>query len=159
MAGTTYARVLLRRDSAADWNSEDPVLANGEIGIDLTTYLMKIGNGADPWTALSYVSSGGQQVVGSGASPEPVSEPIAAPTSMNSIIFAIGDSGPVTISNIGTPPAVGARVDVFCTSNVNTITLDGAGNLLVNGGSLTLGSGGSWEAVWDGTSYRETGRN
>lgn len=148
----------MRRASASSWSTNNPVLANGELGIDLTTYLTKIGNGVDPWNDLNYASSG-QQTVGTGASPEAVSEPIAAPTAMNAIIFAIGDAGPVTISTIGAPPAVGARVDVFCVSDVNTITLDGAGNLLVNGGSLTLGDGGSWEAVWDGTKYRETGRN
>ena len=46
-----------RRDSAADWTSADPTLAEGEIGIETDTGKMKIGDGVTAWTALDYIDS------------------------------------------------------------------------------------------------------
>jgi hypothetical protein len=53
--------IQLRRDTTANWESVDPVLASGEIGIDLTTGQFKIGDGTSAWTALTYYggSAGG----------------------------------------------------------------------------------------------------
>jgi len=45
--------IKLRRDTSANWNSVDPVLAAGEIGIDLTNLTFKIGDGSLHWTALN----------------------------------------------------------------------------------------------------------
>lgn len=47
-------RIQLRRDTAANWSSTNPVLAQGEIGIDLTNSKIKIGNGTSAWNSLSY---------------------------------------------------------------------------------------------------------
>jgi hypothetical protein len=44
--------IQLRRDEAADWESVDPILMEGELGIDLTNSRIKIGNGANTWTEL-----------------------------------------------------------------------------------------------------------
>lgn len=49
--GTT---IQLRRDTAVNWESVNPVLAEGEIGIDLTNNKFKIGNGVNTYTSLSY---------------------------------------------------------------------------------------------------------
>lgn len=46
--------IKLRRDTAANWTSVNPVLAEGELGIDLTNNKVKIGNGSSTWSALSY---------------------------------------------------------------------------------------------------------
>jgi len=47
-------RIQLRRDVAANWTSVDPILADGEIGIETDTGKKKIGNGTDEWTQLGY---------------------------------------------------------------------------------------------------------
>ena len=50
-------RIQLRRDTAANWAATNPVLAQGEIGIDLTNNKIKIGIGGDPasrWNNLPY---------------------------------------------------------------------------------------------------------
>ena len=47
-------RIQLRRDTAANWASTNPALAQGEIGIDLTSSKIKIGNGTTLWNALAY---------------------------------------------------------------------------------------------------------
>ena len=47
-------RIQLRRDTAANWFSTNPTLAQGEIGIDLTNNKIKIGTGTTAWNSLSY---------------------------------------------------------------------------------------------------------
>lgn len=47
-------QIQLRRDTAANWTSVNPTLAQGEIGVETDTDKAKIGNGADDWTTLSY---------------------------------------------------------------------------------------------------------
>lgn len=49
-------QIQLRRDSAADWTSNDPTLAAGEIGLETDTGRFKIGNGSTAWTSLNYFS-------------------------------------------------------------------------------------------------------
>ena len=47
-------RIQIRRDIAADWTRDNPVLAEGEMGYELDTGKLKIGNGITAWNALSY---------------------------------------------------------------------------------------------------------
>ncbi len=47
-------RIQLRRDTVANWTTKDPVLAIGELGIELDSGQVKIGNGIDVWSALPY---------------------------------------------------------------------------------------------------------
>jgi hypothetical protein len=49
-------RIQLRRDTGANWTNVDPVLAQGEVGVDLTTGQIKIGNGSAVWSELTYYS-------------------------------------------------------------------------------------------------------
>lgn len=46
--------ILLRRDSAADWSSHNPVLKDGEIAYDLTNKRIKIGNNTNTWGDLGW---------------------------------------------------------------------------------------------------------
>jgi len=54
-------RIQLRRDTTANWNSVDPVLADGEPGYDIVTNEIRIGDGSTAWTGLSgnTISGGG----------------------------------------------------------------------------------------------------
>lgn len=47
-------RFQLRRDSAANWASANPVLALGEPGVETDTYRLKIGDGSTAWNSLTY---------------------------------------------------------------------------------------------------------
>ena len=49
-----YKRILLRRDTAANWTAGNPVLASGELGYETNTGKFKIGNGSTAWNSLSY---------------------------------------------------------------------------------------------------------
>lgn len=46
--------IKLRRDTAANWETADSVLAAGELGIETDTNKIKIGDGATEWTGLKY---------------------------------------------------------------------------------------------------------
>ncbi len=46
--------IQLRRDTAANWTSNNPTLANGEFGYETDTDKMKIGDGSTAWTSLGY---------------------------------------------------------------------------------------------------------
>jgi hypothetical protein len=48
--------IQLRRDTASNWSSNNPLLASGETGIETDTNRAKIGNGVDNWNDLSYFS-------------------------------------------------------------------------------------------------------
>lgn len=47
-------RIQLRRDTAANWASVDPVLAQGEPGLDLDADRIKFGDGVSAWSALEF---------------------------------------------------------------------------------------------------------
>lgn len=50
-------QIQLRRDTAADWTSNNPTLAAGEVGWESDTGATKIGDGTTAWTSLGYVST------------------------------------------------------------------------------------------------------
>lgn len=54
-------RIQLRRDTAANWAAVDPVLADGEIGLEQDTGQFKLGNGVSTYTALPYGGLQGPQ--------------------------------------------------------------------------------------------------
>jgi len=47
-------RIQFRRDTAANWTSANPVLGNGELGLETDTRKTKIGNGITTWNSLIY---------------------------------------------------------------------------------------------------------
>ena len=47
-------RIQLRRDTAANWTTNNPTLAEGEVGFETNTGKFKIGNGSSTWSALDY---------------------------------------------------------------------------------------------------------
>jgi predicted heme/steroid binding protein len=48
------AIIQFRRDTASNWTSEDPTLADGEFALESDTTKYKIGNGSTVWTSLAY---------------------------------------------------------------------------------------------------------
>ncbi len=52
-------QIQLRRDTAANWTSTNPTLAQGEPGLETDTGKIKYGNGSSAWVALPYRASGG----------------------------------------------------------------------------------------------------
>ena len=51
---TLNIRIQLRNDTAEKWNTENPVLLKGEMGVETDTGKTKIGNGTAHWEDLKY---------------------------------------------------------------------------------------------------------
>jgi hypothetical protein len=47
-------KLQLRRDTTANWSASNPILAEGEIGIDTTLKQAKVGDGTTAWNSLAY---------------------------------------------------------------------------------------------------------
>ena len=54
----TITRFKLRNGTAAEWTGANPVLLEGEIGIETDTRTYKIGDGTTAWAGLSYYIEG-----------------------------------------------------------------------------------------------------
>jgi hypothetical protein len=50
-------RIQVRRGTASQWTSVNPILAAGEMGVESDTNLFKFGNGTATWTALAYANN------------------------------------------------------------------------------------------------------
>ena len=51
--------IKLRRGTAAEWTTNNPILAAGEMGIETDTRKFKFGDGTTPWNTLAYASAEG----------------------------------------------------------------------------------------------------
>jgi hypothetical protein len=47
-------QIQLRNDTAENWANANPILAQGEIGIENDTKLIKVGDGIENWNDLPY---------------------------------------------------------------------------------------------------------
>lgn len=47
-------QIQLRNDTAANWTTANPTLAQGEMGVETDTLRVKFGNGSTAWTSLAY---------------------------------------------------------------------------------------------------------
>jgi hypothetical protein len=47
-------QIQLRNDTAANWTSNNPTLAVGEMGVETDTDQLKIGDGSTAWASLAY---------------------------------------------------------------------------------------------------------
>lgn len=50
----TIVQIQIRRDTAADWTTNNPVLAEGEPGYETDTGKIKYGDGSTAWNSLAY---------------------------------------------------------------------------------------------------------
>lgn len=48
------SQIKLRRGTASQWTNANPVLSEGEIGFEIDTNKLKIGNGENNWNDLEY---------------------------------------------------------------------------------------------------------
>jgi hypothetical protein len=48
--------IQLKRGTASQWYDKNPVLKNGELGIETDTKKIKLGNGTNQWRSLAYVN-------------------------------------------------------------------------------------------------------
>ena len=68
----TGIRIQMRRGTAAQWASVNPVLAAGEWGLDTTNRIVKIGDGVTAWASLAVTSPAGHAASHAAAGSDPV---------------------------------------------------------------------------------------
>lgn len=71
-------QIQFRRDTAADWTSNNPTLAAGEFGYETDTTKFKVGDGSTAWNSLSYNTSAGGTTINNATANELVT--VAATT-------------------------------------------------------------------------------
>lgn len=56
-------RIIHRNGTSTQWTTANPILAEGEMGIETNTGLFKVGNGSTAWNSLPYGGIQGAQGV------------------------------------------------------------------------------------------------
>jgi len=153
-------RIQLRRDTAANWTAANPVLADGEIGIERDTDQFKVGDGVTTWSVLAYGGIQGPQGATGAAGADST---VAGPTGPTGPAGADGASvaSGVTFAPTGNLAATdvqaalaeldaekqAALISATNIKTVNGLSLLGAGNLAIEGGA---GGGAATEFVATG---------
>ncbi len=125
-------RIMFRRGTAAEWASNNPVLASGEVGYETDTNKLKVGTGSLAWNSLNYITSA--PVTSYDLSGEYTGTPTAGATIMKFVAAR--------------PFTMAGTAQFVCTSNVGstaavfTVNVNGSpkGTVSIEGGT-TAGSG------------------
>ena len=145
-------KIQLRRDTAADWTSNNPTLAAGEFGWESDTNRFKIGTGSAAWNSLEYAdtlkSLGDMSITGS---------TLSAPSNGDLTLTTSG-SGKVNISNAYTLPSSdgsanqvlqtnGSGVLSFGSVSVGDFSFNGSTMSSPSNADITLSPGGTGGVV------------
>lgn len=106
--------VLLRHDTAANWAAKNPVLREGEVGIETDTRYLKAGDGSTAWNSLKYLTMAYQDKLTFDTTPTAGS---TNPVTSDGIKKAI-DAKTVDLSNYYTK----TQVDTAITNAISAIT-------------------------------------
>jgi hypothetical protein len=133
-----------KHGTASEWSSANPVLLEGEIGIETDTNKFKIGDGSSTWANLTYFSAGGITTYTSGESLG-ASKAVYVKSSDGEVYLADNDDFD-TAKVIGfTQESVGggASVDIYSSGVIggfSSLTVNEVYYLGEDGGITTLGN-------------------
>lgn len=92
----------LKRDSAADWTSNNPTLESGRVGIETDTRRFKIGDGATAWTSLAYAGEFFDGLFSEGSAPStPASGKVVLYAKTDGLLYSKDDAGTETLVSGG----------------------------------------------------------
>lgn len=119
-------KLQLRRDQAANWTSVNPTLSAGELGVELDTGKLKVGNGTTAWNSLAYIGLTPSEI--STAISEAIADVIDLSPStldtLNELAAAINDD-PNFFSTIATDISdAQSAAETFATNAINALDTD-----------------------------------
>jgi hypothetical protein len=114
-------KIQFRRDTSSAWTAANPILAEGELGLETNTGKFKVGTGITPWNSLGYSSgpTGPTGATGNTGAASTVTGP-TGPTGPT------GSTGPSSTVSIGTVQTLnpGATATVVNSGTGSTVILD-----------------------------------
>ena len=155
--------IQIRRDTASNWTSANPILALGEMGAETDTSKIKIGDGTTAWASVPYLIDAGDYLTATSTNTL-TNKTI---TFAGNTLTGVAPTATPTLTGVKeTKVAMGANDIDLSAGNYFTYTLSGAQTLTVsnvassgsvsafvlevtNGGSaaLTFFSGVTWAAA------------
>lgn len=145
-------KIIQRHDTAANWASANPVLAQGEMGIETDTRKFKFGDGTTAWTDLAYASSeGGGGGGGTSDYNELINKPVIDSTELKGTISL---AAPLKIEKSTTDSLYNASINennqttfsitsgvLAAYGNDSSTYVQGTSNVKINAdGTITCGS-------------------
>jgi hypothetical protein len=141
-------QIQLRRGDAADWTSTNPTLAEGEVGVEIDTLKLKVGNGTDNWNTLPYFGSAGT-VTSVGA--------LTLGTSGTDLSSTVANGTTTPVITLNVPTASATNRGVLSSADWTTFNNKGNGTVTsVTGTSPVNSSGGATPAISLASGYGDT---
>lgn len=150
-------QIQIRRGNASAWTAANPILAVGELGMEIDTFKIKVGNGSSTWTALSYFPVHYDAITGKPAVIAAGADKAAARAEIDAASLDV--NGRVPVSQL--PASLMQYIGVYNASS-NTPTLaDGTGDIgdvyrVTVAGDRNLGSGSISFSVGDYVIYNNS---
>ena len=137
-------QIQLRRDTASNWTSNNPTLAEGEFAVETDTDKYKIGDGSTAWTSLGYSSLPANSITTAGGVTITGTMTHGADGTGADVRFNSGTAGDYMLWDAseeqlvitGTSGAVALNVADGNATFADDVTI--TGNLTVNGATTTV---------------------
>ena len=142
----------LRRDTATNWSSENPTLADGELGFDKTNTYLKIGDGSTAWNSLGQFTQSEESITdfigGTVTGNTETFITVTYDDSDNTLDFVVpvldeDNLATNSATHLATQQSIKAYVDAQVTAQDLDFTADSGGPANIDLDSETLGIGGS----------------
>ena len=135
------SRLQNRRDTAANWTSNNPTLAAGEIGLETDTAKYKMGDGTTAWNSLAYAYTAGAAGATGPTGPTGATGPAGA-TGITGPTGPVGATGATGASGLNGAAYIVDYLDGG-TSSINPDIIYDAGTSSTSSWTYTIDAGGA----------------
>lgn len=110
-----------RRDTSVNWAATDPIMAQGEIGVDLTLNKYKIGDGVTAWSGLAFPTGGGSAIAVLDEGVSVTAAAVSFDYVGDNVVVTDAGSGVLTVTHT-TPAQIAANAASIVTLDADAIT-------------------------------------